>query len=299
MVSVARGDDGNEDMYQHIQHITSAPEEARTHEMDHVGRLIRLRHAPLPSDEETNAAKIVNGPQTQDVIAETPNCTIRINSYSLTRKDIACLRPDIWLNDEVVNFYMWMLDERDRLLCMENSYRRRSHFFNSFFMAKLGFGKNINTENVKRWTKNFKPFTMDKIFFPINIENQHWTMLVVNIKSRRILYFDSLYGDGLRYCEAIQFWLNELEMEEGWLQEQYEFRSHGRDSGTPCQTDGTSCGVFSLLCADFMSDDLPINESSYNQSQIDFFRTKIAAAILRGRLDYEPIRRYFELDGSP
>jgi hypothetical protein len=36
-----------------------------------------------------------------------------------------CLRPLTWLNDEVINFYMCMLQERDDHLCRNDSNRRK------------------------------------------------------------------------------------------------------------------------------------------------------------------------------
>jgi Ulp1 family protease len=35
-----------------------------------------------------------------------------------------CLRPRTWLNDEIVNFYMAMLDQRDKILCKAAPARR-------------------------------------------------------------------------------------------------------------------------------------------------------------------------------
>lgn len=55
---------------------------------------------------------------------------------------------------------------------------------------------------------------------------------------------------------------------------------------TPQQLNGNDCGVFTIVCADFLSDDLPIIESSYNQTEMDFFRMKIGTDMIRGKLQY-------------
>ena len=117
----------------------------------------------------------------------------------MTRTKMACLKANGWLNDEVsstrgrvdacrltspfrvcvvflgggrhqvINFYMCMLKERDDLLCAKQPGRRRkSHFFNSFFMERLLISdRAYKYSNVRRWTKKFKSFEMDKIFFPV------------------------------------------------------------------------------------------------------------------------------------
>jgi Ulp1 family protease len=38
---------------------------------------------------------------------------------------MVCLKPRTWLNDEIVNFYMAMLDERDKKLCNTHNSSRR------------------------------------------------------------------------------------------------------------------------------------------------------------------------------
>ena len=43
-----------------------------------------------------------------------------------------------------------------------------------------------------RWTKNFDIFEKDKLFFPINIDNTHWTMMVVYVQDKRVMYLDSM-----------------------------------------------------------------------------------------------------------
>jgi sentrin-specific protease 1 len=74
--------------------------------------------------------KVLAGPQSREVVIDKFN-------IDMTRAKIACLRPRTWLNDEVINFYMCMLKERDAALCEKYPKRLHSHFFNSFFMHKL------------------------------------------------------------------------------------------------------------------------------------------------------------------
>jgi len=55
----------------------------------------------------------------------------------ITLDKLRCLAAPRWLNDEVINFYMCMLQERDNSLCEQNPLRLNSHYFSTFFMNKL------------------------------------------------------------------------------------------------------------------------------------------------------------------
>ena len=57
----------------------------------------------------------------------------------------------------------------------------------------------------------------------------------------------------------------------------------------PQQFNGTGCGVFTILAANFLSDDLPVNEQTCGQDFMPFFRQKIVNGMFRGQLDYPMI----------
>ena len=50
--------------------------------------------------------------------------------------------------------------------------------------------KKYTYDNVKRWTKQ-NVFNFDKIFIPININNCHWVLIIIFIKDKKIMYYDS------------------------------------------------------------------------------------------------------------
>ena len=77
------------------------------------------------------------------------------------------------------------------------------HFFNSFFVDKLlDDGRGYNYRNVRRWTKRIDVFSMKKLFFPVNIDNQHWCMAVVHMDDRRIQFYDSYGGSGRGWLQV-------------------------------------------------------------------------------------------------
>lgn len=78
-----------------------------------------------------------------------------IEKYNIpmTERNLKCLTHLTWLNDEVINFYMSMLQEKDTLMCAKNPNRIPSHYFNSFFVGKLLEGGRYNYKNVKRYAQ--------------------------------------------------------------------------------------------------------------------------------------------------
>ena len=178
-----------------------------------------------------------------------------------------------------------MLKERDDMLCAKTPNRRHSHFFNSFFMNKLlqmdGENK-YDYKGVRRWSKKFDTFELDKVFVPVNISNTHWTMLIVYVQRKEIHYNDSMSGSGTRFLRAALQWLIDEARDKKGIE--LDGSEWNLVSGTvPQQANGFDCGVFSIMNADFASEDL---EFCYSQKHMPYFRRRICKDILTGSLDY-------------
>ena len=206
----------------------------------------------------------------------------------MTRRKFCCLRPNVWLNDEVINFYMNMLQDRDNSLCAKFPGRKKSHFFNSFFVHRLlKTDLEYNYDNVKRWSNHFDIFELDKIFIPINIDNMHWTLAVVYPQLKQIHYFDSMGGNGDFFLKGLRQWvMDEARTKKNQILDPSEWTLINHRHECPQQGNAVDCGVFTIICADFLSDNLPIDESSYSQARMPFFRLKIGCDILKGILAY-------------
>jgi sentrin-specific protease 1 len=225
----------------------------------------------------------------EELLKRSPNDhkTVVIEKFNIdiTVGKLLCLRRNTWLNDEVVNFYMAMLQERDARLCSaSDGTRLPSHYFNSFFMTKLLENGQYNYGQVKRWSKKFDVFALDRVFIPINLNNTHWVMAVVYVQKKEIHYYDSMSGSGKRYLDAMLDWLvDEAREKKGQQLDKSQWKLIDREQNVPQQQNGYDCGVFSIMCADYVSDNLPL---SYVQEDMQNNRVKIAAAIRRGHLTY-------------
>lgn len=188
-----------------------------------------------------------------------------------------------------------MLDHRDKLLCLNDKDRLPSFFVDSLFIHLVV----QNIENtaidkssvkalehvVQRTTCHTDVFSCNKMFIPTNVNDYHWTMTVVNFPLREIHYYDSLNGNGRKYTDALIKWLACESMFRKKIElDINKWKIISQEPHIPQQTgNGTECGVFAMMCADFLLEDLPL---LYDLSQMKFFRKKIAADILRNELTY-------------
>ena len=116
-----------------------------------------------------------------------------MNFAPVSRLKIRCLMPTEWLNDEVVNFSMGLLQVRNDCATAADALPR-CHFFPSHFYTKLYEASAYEYAGVKQWTKKVDVFAKDLLFCPIHCHGNHWTLAVVNLLDKRLEYFDSLRG---------------------------------------------------------------------------------------------------------
>jgi sentrin-specific protease 1 len=245
-------------------------------------RKIQKRKEKCKQKDLENILKVYESLDETKVIANK----FQIN---MTKTKITSLNKGTWLNDEVINYYLGILQERDNFLCTKYSYRKKSYYFNSFFWTKLTENNEFNFDHVKRWTKSFCIFDFDKVFIPINVVNAHWALIVIYISEKEICYYDSLVGTEGSKKQKVKLIiiLNYLEMEAAAKEKSFSTNEwkliETNVEKVPQQTNSYDCGMFMIYCADYISDDLPL---LYKQSEMTDNRLKVFAAILRGYLNY-------------
>jgi Ulp1 family protease len=128
----------------------------------------------------------------------------------------------------VINFYFKNYHtEIDQKRCQEEPEQNCSVFLGSYFWQKLTDEKNndmkvrgkYNSKNVSKWSKKLpgkEIFNLKKIFIPINIENQHWTCIVIFMKEKQIQYYDShAVGAGNSHMNDVLWYLVDEDKGQG------------------------------------------------------------------------------------
>ena len=183
-----------------------------------------------------------------------------IGTHSVQRRSMHTLKPDIWMNDEVINCFYTMLAKRDKELCTSDPEQKRSHFFGSSFMSALLNEGHANEglyeyRNVKRFSRRVPGkdiFKLDKIFFPINVDRMHWVCAMIDMTKKKIYVYDSMASNGIKFLESLfQYIQDEHQNIKGVpLPDIDEWELVDRRPGTPCQRNGM---WFSLVQRSFSS----------------------------------------------
>ncbi|KAL1409674.1 hypothetical protein Q8F55_003670 [Vanrija albida] len=245
-------------------------------------RQVRERLQPrIPKDVTDDQAAIIEK-RLRDHAFEAILGTATLSASSLQR-----LRPNTWLNDEVMNFYAEMINTRAKL------DKRPLHCMNTFFFEKLS-SVGYTEAKLARWTKRLKLdiFALDKLLIPINHDNSHWVCAVINFKQRRIEYYDSLTDPDRRY--------KVFKTLRGYLESEHKEKkgspfdlSNWRDQfdpNTPKQNNFTDCGVFACqtLESTARGRDLIKEKFEFNGNDMAFFRRLMLVEIASGELGKRP-----------
>ena len=274
----------------HLQRIRAEQEAEERRRAAAAGpaRLLALANRakdPIGDDDRRKAHRAIRAPDRQ-LVAEmlgknSPVEVLRFVNAEVFGEHTQRLSPSGWLVDEVVNYYMFLLQERDALVCASDSSRKPCHFFNSFFFTKLLENGSYNYRQVKRWTKRFDLFSRSKVFAPVNVGNMHWCMVMVDVARKEVRYFDSMGAGGEPYLKAMKRYLEDehrtkkgSELEGGWT-----LTRTTRD--TPRQTNGYDCGVFMTHTADYLSRD---GKLDFNQAEMTYARRLMVWQILNKTL---------------
>ncbi|XP_066202922.1 sentrin-specific protease 2 isoform X3 [Saccopteryx leptura] len=192
----------------------------------------------------------------------------------ITRGDIQTLRNYHWLNDEIINFYMNLLVERNK----KQGYPVL-HAFSTFFYPKLKSG---GYQAVKRWTKGVNLFEQELILVPIH-RKVHWSLVVIDLRKKCLKYLDSMGQKGHRICEILlQYLQDESKTKRNTDLNLLEWTHYSmKPHEIPQQLNGSDCGMFTCKYADYMSRDKPI---TFTQHQMPLFRKKMVWEILHQQL---------------
>lgn len=141
----------------------------------------------LTEDDHVAYANL-NTAAEEQVFFEFDNC-------QYTGHDLRTLLPEQWLNDNIINGYMKLLQLRDQ----EQKSDLSCHFCRSFLINSI-FPK-YNYSNIRKWTLEKKLrnwgqtkksiIDCDLVFFPVHL-GIHWVLVLADLRTKTIKFYDSL-----------------------------------------------------------------------------------------------------------
>ena len=177
-----------------------------------------------------------------------------------------------WLNDEVIDQYMHLLDSRNPTF-----YR----VLGSTVWRKLsrdGF------EGLKKWhvVQSIDLNTLRAVTFPCNILNNHWRLCVVNVDQKRLEIWDSMSSTAIDQIDrenfaAMRAFVEGIAEAEGITSNWSELKM-----SVPQQTNCDDCGIFVCKNADFLSDGWSLK---VKQVHITYFRKRMMLELVKCCVD--------------
>ncbi|SCU98010.1 LAMI_0F12552g1_1 [Lachancea mirantina] len=162
------------------------------------------------------------------------------NNIELKVHDFKTLAPRRWLNDTIIEFFMKYIELQIPTTAA----------FNSYFYTTLS---DRGYQGVRRWMKKKKKSitSLKMIFAPINLNQSHWALGVINIEAKKIFYLDSLSNgpSGLSFSILKDLQNYIIEESGGAL---------GSDFGLeylecPQQPNGFDCGIYVCMNTLYLS----------------------------------------------
>ena len=210
------------------------------------------------------------------------NFKININNYKIEKKEIEILiKPYDWINDNIINAYLSLI---------QNNFKNYHYFFNNFYIKLSNNYRNYNFDGVKRYTKNVNLLEKEKIFFPININGNHWILSYIDVKNNLFYCLDPKYGE--KYISEIYYNINL------WYKDITKTNNDLiiKDIKFPKQSNSYDCGVFVLAFIFFLSTNRNIDYLI--EDYMKFFRKKLIYCLLNENFNFFEKMNLSNLDSN-
>lgn len=179
----------------------------------------------------------------------------------ITRRDIEFLQGTNWLNDSLIDFYLELIQEKyPSVFC-----------FDIFFLQSLQIA-NSQPFDLRRRSTPSNLLMNNLILVPVH-RPQHWALITIKPRERRIEYYDSLGWNGEQYLSIVEDYLKSRTGENEWTLENI--------AEIPRQDNNSDCGVFLCQYAIHLAKN---QEFSFDQSSMPLKRKQMIYEISQATL---------------
>ena len=156
----------------------------------------------------------------------------------------------------------------------------KCYAMNTFFLSKL---EKDGYPGVKPWIKKVDISSYDKIFVPVNLNNIHWCLAVIDMKKNGIYVYDSMGGEHNQVLKILLQYLKKEHMEKKGSIDIGKFTLENV-KGIALQANSSDCGIFTLKYAEYLSRNAKI---TFTQEDIPNMRRLMIYEILSKTIIYQ------------
>lgn len=208
----------------------------------------------------------------------------------MSRNTLDAMKPRKWFDDDVIAAYMALLGGNGNPSSRTCLFMT-SHFYSTYAVTGRTFGNMPPDPNyfgksakvryplVRGWTRDLNTTGPVKIFVPVNHDNTHWTMVVIDVKNKNVLSLDSFGTDHVDTRNEMLDWVEQEHIAKKARFDRREWAS--RRKKVPTQTNSYDCGPFICMFAAFVSND---KNMTFLQGDMSNLRNRLVWSILNSTL---------------
>jgi hypothetical protein len=152
--------------------------------------------------DDSNDSPSERPPNPWDVFSNADNDTIICSSYldkeQITKKDAARLLNKGWISDQIINFFCTSVSRHNFTNPLQHN-TRKCYLSNVWLLYKISsmsiYGEigRYDYNSVRRFfrAQDVKPWELDTICLPLNIQKCHWLCCIIKVPEMEILVIDS------------------------------------------------------------------------------------------------------------
>lgn len=196
---------------------------------------------------------------------------------SITNEDVKRLRwwtdnPEACLSDNIINAYLKLICERNKT----HVELPTIHAMDTHFLPGLLKDGQYNYRRICQWTKNTDIFSFDIILVPVP-NCGHWSMVIIDMRSETITYYDSLGGHNDAVLSNLILFLKDEHLKRKNREFKINLREKTvRHTTIPQQEYEYDGGVFACVYAEFIARNERLDRKAFSQNDIAYFRMKMA-----------------------
>jgi sentrin-specific protease 1 len=208
---------------------------------------------------------------------------VTIGGIDIKKEDLERIAPGQWLNDEIINCYMNIINAE----CKNHLEYPRVHCFSTFFYVMLmNNGKGYSYSRVNKWTKSFDIFALDYVIAPIHVGGNHWCLSVINLKDKQFEYYDSMGNSGSTCIQNLRLYIaDEHRSKKGSEIDLSDWKNHSPGNTIPQQNNIYDCGVFMCQFAESIASGSDIEH--VNQADMPYYRKRMMLEILNNNRHFD------------